>query len=238
MRSEALASWLDAGSPPPLAVNVRDGSVMVYVPGGEFEMGDGREGDCPAHRVHLDAYYIGVYAVTNAQYAGFRAGHAYSSGKSAHPVVEVSFEDAKAYAAWAGLSLATEAQWERAARGPGGLIYPWGEQWDESRCRNSRNRGSEETCSVHGYPVGVSGFGTYNQSGNVWEWCSDWYESDYYGSSPRENPTGPESGSRRVDRGGCWRGDVPGNFRGADRDGFAPGYRDGYLGFRLVRAAS
>jgi formylglycine-generating enzyme required for sulfatase activity len=239
---------------PRLVVNSADGSPLVLVPAGEFEMGDGKDSNCPKHTVKLSAYYIGLYCVTNRQYKAFveAAGHrvpdhadygtAKWSGKSYppelsdHPVVCVSWDDAVAYAKWAGCSLPTEAQWEKAARGPGGLIYPWGNQWDESRCRHDGNKGSEETCTVYAYPEGVSGYGTYNQSGNVWEWCADWYEGDYYGKSPRENPTGPSGGSPRVNRGGCWDGVDASRFRGASRNGRGPAARRGAQGFRRVRA--
>ncbi len=228
-----------------LAVNRKDGSVMVYVPAGDFEMGDGQGTDCPKHQVFVSAYWIGVYAVTNAQYLRFMQATRHrapdnqvhgEAGNAAHPVTDISWDDATAYARWAGCALPTEAQWEKAARGPKGLIYPWGNEWDASRCRNNTNKGSETTCLVSGYPGGVSGYGTYNQSGNVWEWCADWYGN--YGKSPARDPRGPEGGSYRVYRGGSWGSVGPEYFRGARRLGGGPGRRDGYLGFRLVRPAS
>ena len=230
----------------PLVRNAQDGSVLVLVPAGEFEMGDGQGHDCPQHRVYLDAYYIGVYAVTNRQYAEFirQTGHRppgnelWSGNDYAdHPVVYVSWEDAAAYCKWAGGSLQTEGQWEKAARGPGGWIYPWGDDWDESKCRYNMNRGSETTSAVYGYAAGVSGYGTYQQSGNVSEWCSDWFDSDYYEQSgSSRNPTGPASGSRRVRRGGGWGLDHASFFRGAYRLRLVPGSRFANLGFRLVRS--
>ncbi len=239
-----------------LAVNVKDGSVLVYVPPGEFEMGDGERDDRPKHRVELSGYWIGVYAVSNAQYGRFvkATGHrvpeqadygeavwrdgGFPKARAHHPVVCVSWEDARAYAQWSGCELATEAQWERAARGPLGLKYPWGEEWDAARCRNGENRGTEETAAVHGYPRGASGTGTYNQAGNVWEWCRDWYDGEYYKHSPARDPEGPSGGSYRVRRGGGWWHDDPALFRGAYRYGDDPGYRRGLQGFRLVRTAS
>ena len=241
-----LSAWLESGGLPPLVRNAKDGSVLVWVPGGEFEMRDGKQFNCPKHRVHVDGYYIGVYCVTNRQYGrsveetgrevgggGFSVG----GGKEEHPVVNVTWEDATAYAAWAGCELPTEAQWEKAARGQRGLIYPWGEEWDEIKCRNAKNKGSEETAAVWGYAEGVSGYGTYQQSGNVWEWCRDWYDEDYYETNGvQRNPTGPDRGSERVLRGGCWNNDDASVFRGAFRFRFDPGDRLHARGFRLVRA--
>ncbi|MCM8626288.1 SUMF1/EgtB/PvdO family nonheme iron enzyme [Accumulibacter sp.] len=231
----------------PLVVNARDGSVLVYVPAGEFEMGDGQENYCPKHRVELSGYWIGVYAVTNAQYLKFvqATGHRApdntrhrESGLAEHPVTDVNWDDSVAYANWAGCGLASEAQWEKACRGPLGLAYPWGNEWDSSRCRHDRNRRNETTSAVQGYPRGVSGYGTYNQTGNVWEWCADWYDAKYYGESPRKDPGGPAGGSNRVGRGGGWGLDDPGFFRAARRYWNVPGVRYGFLGLRLVRSAS
>lgn len=230
-----------------IAVNAKDGSILVYVPPGEFEMGDGQGSDCPKHRVQLSGYWIGVYAVTNAQYLKFvearwrglpASSRHRDSGLAAHPVTDVSWDDSVAYANWAGCELASEAQWEKACRGPLGLIYPWGKDWDAGKCRNSANKGSEQTCVVHGYPAVVSGYGTYNQSGNVREWCADWYDHEYYGKSPAKDPRGPEGGSLRVNRGGSWWDDDPGSFRGALRNRCDPGARLVVLGLRFVRTAS
>jgi formylglycine-generating enzyme required for sulfatase activity len=240
----------------PLVLNEKDGSVLILVPAGEFEMGDGRNNDCPKHLVHLDGYYIGVYCVTNRQYDRFvkETGHrppdhadygqpVWQGGrcpadKLDHPVVWVSWEDAAAYAQWAGCELPTEAQWEKAARGPLGLIYPWGNEWEEGKCRNDKNKGDEQTALAWGYPAGVSGQGTYQQSGNVWEWCRDWYDEAYYTKAEAgRNPAGPDRRSIRVSRGGSWGGGVASDFRGAVRAGLDPGYRCDRLGFRLARAA-
>lgn len=282
-----------------LFVNRKDGSILVKVPTGEFEMGDGWVDYCPKHRVYLDEYYIGVFCVTNRQYKQFvdETGHCppdpwkystffwkgkkYSEGYADHPVTFVSWDDADAYCKWAGLSLPTEAQWEKAARGPGGYIYPWGNEWDGTKCRHNNDenrfgggtrgleryadhmlhkeglfsdhnplfsyvceqrfkdllhkkgpigdpwgiwdsRLEETTIEVYGYPEGVSGYGCYNMSGNVWEWCRDKFVSfygNYYKALPRKNPENTE-GSRytsRMIRGGSWSSTNEGNFRGAFR---------------------
>ena len=239
-------------------MNAKDGSVLVRVPAGEFEMGDGLESDCPRHRVRLDEYWIGVYAVTNRQYARFveETMHrvpdhsdlmsslaAWRDGqcpeeKLDHPVVCVSWDDAQAYGDWAGLALPTEAQWERAARGPQGLLYPWGKVWDPSRCRNGGNEVNEGTAPVWEYAKGASAIGTYQQSGNVWEWCADWYWVKYYAQGPSENPRGPSSGAARVLRGGGWRHGDASTVRGAHRFRHAQSRRFDDMGFRLVRTGS
>ncbi len=240
----------------PLIVNEKDGTILALVPAWEFEMGDGKDSNNPRHTVYLDAYYIGVYAVTNRQYKKFvdetehrppdKADYSWGGGPkwkesvfpaelADHPVVCVDWNDARAYCRWAGLELPTEAQWEKAARGPSGHAYPWGDEWDSARCRHDGNRSGGETCRVHDYPEGVSGYGAYNMSGNVWEWCLDWYGSDYYQKSPNKNPTGPFSGSIRVRRGGGWNY-VSGYCRAAYRIRDSPSYRNGSRGFRAVLA--
>lgn len=250
-----LQKWRHEALRNRIAVNAKDGSVMVHVPAGEFEMGDGGSENCMRHRVALSEYWIGVYAVTNAQYLRFieETGHRmpdrmdygkrvwrkgkFVPEKASHPVVGVSWEDSAAYAAWAGCELATEAQWEKAARGPQNLIYPWGMEWDPDKCRYAGNKEEEQTCPVHGYPQGASGYSTYNQSGNVWEWCADWYDAKYYSDSPKRDPRGPDEGLSRVYRGGSWWYLAFAKFRAADRYGYLPGFRGYYLGLRLAKNA-
>ncbi len=242
----------------PLIRNVKDGSVMALVPGGEFEMGDGKCMLRPKHRVYVDAFYIGVYCVTNAQYTVFikATGHrpqerinnifdhsepVWVNGrcleaKLNNPVVCVSWDDATAYAEWAGLELATEVQWEKAARGPKNLIYPWGNDWDAGKCRNITNKGNGTTSDVWEYPFGVSGFGTNNQSGNVSEWCRDWYDKASY-IERNALVWNVVSVSIRGHRGGSWGiGDAE-FLRGAHSSHKNLIDRDVYTGFRLVRAA-
>ena len=214
---------------PPIIENEKDGSIMVLVHGGEFLMGsdpnkdkDVFDRDQPQHVHYLPDYYIGIYPVTNRQCGVFiqDTGHrvpekadwgtpVWNGGKCPedrldHPLVCVSWEDAEAYCEWAGLMLPTEAMWEKAARGRDGRIYPWGDGWDESRCRNGKNRGSEETCEVWGYPGGIGPNGIYQASGNVWEWCNDCYEEEIYKRYSRGNFSKAGKGTVDVLRGGSW----------------------------------
>ena len=207
-------------------------------------MGDGKDTNCPKHKIELSEYWMGVYCVTNRQYGKFVGDTKHRNPDNQrwqrselldHPVTDVSWEDCVAYAKWAGLSLPTEAQWEKAARGANGLIYPWGNEWDQSKCRNDKNKGSGQTAAVWDYSAGTSGYGTMQQSGNVWEWCADWYEDSYYGKTPAKDPGGPQTGSYRVLRGGSWLSGVASYFRGSDRYWSDPAFRYGFQGFRLVR---
>ena len=253
--SAAPVQKADPHSPPSPSlapvITARDGSELLLITAGEFDMGDGKEADNPRHRVHLDAYYIGKYCVTNAQYLRFvdETGHrppddwrgasskSYPEGKADHPVVNVSWEDAMAYAQWAGCELPTEAQWEKAARGPRGFVYPWGNVWNGSKFWRSQFFG-RGTVPVDAYPEGVSGYGTYQQAGNVLEWCYDWYDSDYYKSpDSTENPRGPSTGTKRVLRGGSWRYDNRSYLRCAFRYVGRPSFSHDHNGFRLAIAA-
>jgi formylglycine-generating enzyme required for sulfatase activity len=155
-----------------------------------------------------------------------------------HPVVGVSYYEAEAYCNWAGGHLPTEAQWERAARWTGthANVYPWGDTWDAEKCNNWDDSlyPGWQTTPVGSYSSYGSPSGCQDMAGNVWEWCKDWYLSNYYSTSPGSDPPGPTSGSYRVLRGGGWL-DFEINTRCAYRDLDNPfNYWDNY-GFRIAR---
>ncbi len=241
-------------------VNPKDGAAMVWVPAGEFLMGStdadkyAGSDEKPQRRVYLDGYWMYKYEVTVAQYRAFcaatgRALPRFPSGRSwagkggwtdpalqNHPIVNVTWRDATAYAAWAGVQLPTEAQWEKAARGTDGRIYPWGNAWDQAKCANYYNSSSKgiSTWPVGSFPAGVSWCGAHDMAGNVWEWCADWYQSEYYKTAPARNPTGPATGTFRVLRGGSWYIYIESGCRGAGRFLNYTDYYWNYNGFRCV----
>ena len=195
---------------------------LVLIPEGDFLAGEDRL------RVHLPAYWLALYPVTNAEYARFveQTGHAaeaWPPEKAQHPVVSVSWDDAQAYCRWADLRLPTELEWEKAARGSDGRVYPWGDDWDESRCRTDANRGDEETCAVTDYPQGASPWGMQQMAGNIWEWCED-------------RCTDEQEGNWRVVRGGSWINLLPDNFRCYHRAVSEQDARDGCAGFRCAKS--
>jgi sulfatase modifying factor 1 len=230
-------------------INEKDGAEMVWVPEGEFVMGndDGLQREKPLRTVYLDGYWIYKYPVTLEQYAAYCRESGLSlppkpewGWRHDHPVVNVSWHDATAYAAWAGVALPTEAQWEKAARGTDGREYPWGETWDPARCQCSRDKygDAKSTAPVTEYRDGVSPFGAMDMAGNVWEWCDDWYaENYYYKAAPSRNPAGPAAGEYRVLRGGGWYNYDGGYFRCAYRDGDGPDVVNGGIGFRCASRA-
>jgi formylglycine-generating enzyme required for sulfatase activity len=172
------------------------------------------------------------------------------TGRGDHPVVHVSWYDAAAFCAWSGTRLPTEAEWERAARGgEEGHHFPWGDEREpggEHRMNVFQGRfpghdtgadGWVGTCPVGSFPA--NGFGLHETTGNVWEWCADWFAPDYYRRSPGTDPTGPRSGSARVLRGGsylchdsyCWR------YRVDSRSASTPDSSTGNSGFRVAADA-
>lgn len=229
--------------------------VQVYVPAGEFLMGstnvdpNATAFEQPQHPVYLDAFWMDQTEVTNAMYAAcVEAGGCLipiSSGSETHleyfrnptydayPVLYVSWANARAYCQWAGRRLPTEAEWEKAARGPDGQIFPWGDAApNPSRANFNNNVG--DTSAVGSFPTNASYYGAFDMAGNVWEWVNDWYGGLYYASSPAANPPGPTNGTVRVLRGGAWDSEVK-DIRAAARFSFGPTSRQNFIGFRCAQ---
>ena len=193
---------------------------MALIPSGTYMMGkDSKQGAdfSPAHKVSVDSFYIDVHEVTNSEYYKFckETGHRlpefwnmdiFHSGENYpdHPVVGVSWFDARKYAKWAGKRLPTEAEWEYAARG--GLHnneFPNGNEWLVPLRRND-SVGNWVNLTVEVASFEPNAYGLYDMGGNVWEWVADRYSETYYSVSEHHNPKGPESGSNRVIRSGSW----------------------------------
>ncbi len=224
---------------------------MVWIPEGEFLMGStgvnekilGSE--TPQHSVYLDGYWTYKMEVTVSQYRKFceATGLKYDwevrkpeyGWLDNFPMVNVDWSESRAYCQWAGGDLPTEAQWEKAARGMDGGIYPWGDEWNPLRCVNSTGNQRSSPLEVGTYKKGASPYGVYDMAGNVWEWCRDWYEQCYYDDAPNNNPTGPASGQKRVMRGGSWRDTYPHVFRCAFRLFSTPGFSVNCTAFRCVQ---
>lgn len=190
-----------------------DGAAMVWVPAGEFDMGnEGSNPDQkPIHHVKITkGFWLGKTEVTNGQFKAFCAASKYTfPAKSVkgddHPVDFVCWDDAIAYCKHYGLQLPTEAQWEYAARGPENRRLPWGDRWDPALCRSDVADGpGDGTIPAGSCPGSASWCGALDMLGNVWEWVNDWYAAKYYASSPAEDPTGPEKGTYKIVRGGGW----------------------------------
>ncbi|MDP2965908.1 MAG: SUMF1/EgtB/PvdO family nonheme iron enzyme [Pelolinea sp.] len=191
-----------------------DGMVMVYVPAGEFEMGyeDGKANEKPVHSVYLDTFWIVQTEVTNGKYlicladgictqpvqGAHRALRHNSSsrdfyygnlGYNDYPAVYMNRAQAEEYCRWAGKRQPTEAEWEKAARGTDGRLYPWGNEPPNETLLNYNGIIGDNT-KVGSYPTGASPYGALDMAGNVWEWTADYYSEDYYSKSPAKNPIG------------------------------------------------
>jgi formylglycine-generating enzyme required for sulfatase activity len=261
-----------------------DGMQMMLIPAGEFVMGSnkGESFEKPEHIVYLDAFYMDIYEVTNAQYQefvratgrkepvglsyniynlsesptqGFRPWQDANFNGYKQPVVCVSYDDAQAYAKWAGKRLPTEAEWEKAARNKrANQDFSWGNTWSPpNRIANFRDeafkrltRSTESIISNYddGYaytsPAGEyapNAYGLFDIDGNVAEICSDWVGNDYYSISPKRNPTGPSSGQYRIFRGSGFLSVDRDMIRIFSRFSFEPNTPMFFIGFRCVKDA-
>jgi formylglycine-generating enzyme required for sulfatase activity len=225
--------------------------VLVRVPAGSFLMGsDSGAGDeSPAHRVSGGAFLMDRYEVTNARYAecvdagmctkpalassAVRTSYFGNPDFADYPVVHVSWAQAEQFCAWADGRLPTEAEWERAARGSESpRTYPWGESAPD--CSKANLAGCVgDTDRVGRRPAGQSPYGAFDMAGNVWEWTSDWYDASYYRRGPSKDPAGPETGTLKVMRGGCWASGAS-SLRTTCRKAELPSVWAPNVGFRCV----
>jgi formylglycine-generating enzyme required for sulfatase activity len=233
-----------AGAEAPTAPPVAE--MMVEIPAGEFTMGNdgGDDDEKPAHTVTLEAFEIDMFEVTNADFARFveetgyqteaeKAGElgwrAYAEGKDNYPVVKVTWNDADAYCQWAGKHLPTEVEWEKAARGEEGFIYPWGNEWDPAKV-NAKESGFRGTVAVGSFAEGASPYGVFDMAGNVWEWMADWYQP-YPDSTYQSEYFGEKF---KVTRGGGWFQEAN-LVTASNRSATDPSAANDDLGFRCAR---
>lgn len=254
---------------------------------------DRLQNEFPQREVYLSAYLIDKYPVTNAQYKKFIESDGYTQkafwsdagwryilenpldskdldtilqGERDCPVVNISWYEAEAFARWTGKRLPTEAEWEKAARGTGSRIYPWGDVFDKTKL-NCAELKIEKPTPVTKFPQGQSVYGCFDMAGNVWEWVADWYDSSYYQHAPDKDPQGPTIAEEnpyfgrpenvgvsiyelkpsatsntlsacKVLRGGSWNGSGIIHIRCANRDYDEPAYKNDTIGFRCARSLS
>jgi len=201
--------------------------------------------ETPRREVDLPEFQIEIFEVTNAQFAAFVAATGYQTdaekggeagwrafyreGREDYPVVKASWNDAVAYCQWAGRRLPSEPEWEKAARGTNGRLYPWGDDWDPARA-NVKASGMRGTVTVGSYGAGASPYGVFDMAGNVWEWTSDWY-LPYPGTSD----SNPYFGERfKVTRGGGWFEEAA-QVRASNRNATTTTAANDDLGFRCAK---
>jgi formylglycine-generating enzyme required for sulfatase activity len=266
----------------PPTLTGKDGAAMALIPAGEFLMGTSDKDlawltrackDCPAgdfadempqRRVTLGPFYLDVHEVTRARYQAFvkATGTPMPAGPGGNlPVSGVTWEQAQAYCAWAGKRLPTEAEWEKAARGSDGRLFPWGGIWDKSVNNSASRLGGFDIYSTKqraawwkqegemlfqkggvaavlrpggSFPNGAGPYGVHDLAGSVWEWVADWYDPQAYRSGQTDNPKGPAAGQYKVIRGGAWDSRAI-EVRATQRQGVAPTSRAETIGFRCAQ---
>jgi len=222
-------------------------AAMIAIPAGEFTMGSENKIERPPHTVFVGAFEIDQFEATNGQFEKFvaetgyvtdaeKAGETswryYAKDKPQHPVVKVSWNDAKAYCAWTGKRLPTEAEWEKAARGTDGRTYPWGNDWNVNKA-NTKDAGYRGAIIVGSFPAGSSPYGVMDMAGNVSEWTSDWFQP-YPGYPGGDNEAQYFGEKYRVIRGGGWFSDQT-LVRTTERSASSTTLANDDVGFRCAR---
>lgn len=257
MKSELSPNGSSASksvSAPPLPSEMTgiDGAPMVLVPGGEFPMGsdNGDDDEQPIHRVYVDAFYIDKFEVTNGRFAKFvkaiQSEPPWGFADKETPVVQrdrpvrwVNWMDAMGYCLWVGKRLPTEAEWEKAARGTDGRIYPWGNDppTPEHAVFGRKEGRSDSLSSIGNRDKGMSPYGAHDLAGNLYEWVMDWYDEVFYShfaKSPAINPRGPAEGTAKAQRGGSYINN-PYRLRSSFRTKGDPTEEDPNVGFRCAQ---
>jgi len=233
------------------------GAPMVWIKDGAFTMGSqhGLSKTQPPHEVYLNAFYIDQYEVTTARYAKFLESTEQGqprplpmsweqvnlSDDGDRPVTGVTWTAADAYCRWVSKRLPSEAEWEKAARGADGRTYPWGNEEPTFKLANydkpvAYNFYSDSLRPVDSYEAGKSPYGVYDMAGSVSEWVADWYDEQYYATSPTSNPQGPARGQQKVLRGGSF-GDPAIQLQSASRESYFPSDNGPYVGIRCAQDA-
>jgi len=240
------AGW----KPPGRVITEVDGAEMVLVPEGIFLQGEDYafSDEVPMREVFISAFYIDLTEVTYERYkkyidsrgvepppdCGFSGprwnGKEFYPEWANHPVTCITWLEARDFCDWAGKRLPTEAEWEKAARGTKGRIWPWGDKWDKEKL----NSGSKQTLPVGNFPKGKSPFGALDMAGNAFEWVNDYYNEAYYPTAPDRNPQGPSTGEDRVLKGGSFASEQI-LTRCSYRSHLKPDVRKIYNGFRCAQ---
>lgn len=221
---------------------------MVLVPAGEFTMGSdkGDDDEQPVHRVFLDSFYIDKFEVTNGRFAKFVEaiqseppwGFADKETPVTHPdqpVRWVNWMDAMGYCLWVGKRLPTEAEWEKAARGTDGRVYPWGNDVPTpAHAVFGLKEGADTVSSIGNHDKGKSPYGVHDMAGNLYEWTIDWYDEQFYTKNPAINPRGPVEGTAKVQRGGSYTNSGY-RLRSSFRTKGDPTEHDPNVGFRCAQ---